>query len=504
MGPEFSGNLTCQKMYSNDTVSSQTCRVTPVRVKMLGDPEVREGGSATFRCYNAPYSPSTVTWTLTNSTGHTLDLGTCDTTRNCSSPHTPDINVTRPTDFKSYLQLGKVQRNMGSIACSYAYNGSTETDDVTLAVYSAPLVDNCLVNICRHNWSAMLSCDVTNLFSSNNIYEFQVHEYVKVLQGVKLRPADSYIFHGRRSFRDVLTAFVNGSDNEEYYKGRITYSWPISPLPVVDTHYWLLLFYAGSHHVEILSPYNVTTPNKLSHNCTHLNYLPETGVVPCVCTTDSLGSPAGRLVWLLGNITIATGDYGVNQVEFPTGRVSRQEGDVFAECQLDWIQPATALLTSHVAYGPDNVSLQIAQSHDVNNNLHLDVISHGIQMKPMASDLVQWGGLCQGQRGFMCTLTPTSAAEVDGKSVTCRVTNPANNGKNAEATVVIRLSSSQNEQGQKQFNKTAAGVGISLGIVVLIVIAVLMIALHRRGRLCKGPLYGTPARPTTVYESSKL
>ncbi|KAK7089395.1 hypothetical protein V1264_024538 [Littorina saxatilis] len=79
-------------------------------------------------------------------------------------------------------------------------------------------------------------------------------------------------------------------------------------------------------------------------------YFPETGVVPCVCTTDSLGSPAGRLVWLLGNITMATGYYGVTQLTFPSGKVSRQHDRMMATCQLDWVRPETAAITSQVIY----------------------------------------------------------------------------------------------------------------------------------------------------------
>ncbi|XP_070208029.1 uncharacterized protein [Littorina saxatilis] len=96
-------------------------------------------------------------------------------------------------------------------------------------------------------------------------------------------------------------------------------------------------------------PLNVApTPSQPTHNCSELNYIPETGVVPCVCTADYLGSPAGRLVWLLGNVTIATGDYGLTQLTFPSGHVSRQHDGMKVTCQLDWVQPINTAFTLHL------------------------------------------------------------------------------------------------------------------------------------------------------------
>ena len=58
----------------------------------------------------------------------------------------------------------------------------------------------------------------------------------------------------------------------------------------------------------------------------------------CVCTAPDLGSPAGRLLWLLGNTTLTTGDYDVTQVKLPRGAVSREDDGKVLTCRLDWAE----------------------------------------------------------------------------------------------------------------------------------------------------------------------
>lgn len=65
-------------------------------------------------------------------------------------------------------------------------------------------------------------------------------------------------------------------------------------------------------------------------------------------------------------------------------------------------------------------------------------------VKPFSSDLVQWGGLCQGQRGTVCTFT-SRGEEDNGKEVTCTVINQANNGHIVSSRAKVTVS------GREQF-----------------------------------------------------
>ncbi|XP_070182334.1 uncharacterized protein, partial [Littorina saxatilis] len=452
-----------------------------------------ENASSVITCDNAPYNTSKVTWALVTASGQTLDLGTCTDVNNCSSPHAPAFTLKRTSRYSSQLHVQNIDRNRGGqLSCSYLYNGSKEKDNATLNIFDHPTVSNCLAEVHLHNWSTVFSCDVSKAFSSAGQYEFSVSEEFMFRTHLGFTFLSGQVFDGRRSFRDVMTPYTNSSDNKGYYRGRLTFSWPLSTDQGRYTRLKVLVFYSLDHYITTNIDYtaNVTRPSQPTHNCSELNYIPETGVVPCVCTADYLGSPAGRLVWLLGNVTIATGDYGVTQLTFPSGQVSRQHDGMMVTCQLDWLQPINTEFERLVAYGPDNVTLQVIQSHDVNNGVVVHVLSHVTETKPKTSDMVQWGGLCQGQQGFTCTLTPMSVAEVDGKTVTCRVTNAANNGHSAEASVVIRLrsrqGSAQSQTKSEQLKWTSVSVGIVLGIV-LIALVVVIIIFCRRGQLNRNP-----------------
>ncbi|KAK7093307.1 hypothetical protein V1264_007085 [Littorina saxatilis] len=511
----FSGKVTCQETLTNGTVLSDTCQVNVARVSFGSTHQfdILENDTRTTYCYSSPYKPSTVTWSLTKNSGQTLDLGTCTAVGQCTSPHAPQITLQRPYDYSSRVSFQRIDRsNGGEIFCSFTYNGLTETDNVTLNVYSPATDSNCYAAVHPGNWSTSLSCDISNVFSSAGDYYISVREHIKVLGVINWRGyGDSFVSNDRISYRDMLTPYTNSTDNEVYYRGRLTYSWPLLPLQGIYTRLSVFVYSGFSVYanpVDVGYPVNITTPSQPTHNCSDLNYIPETGVVPCVCTADYLGSPAGRLVWLLGNIPIATGDYGVTQLTFPSGKVSRQHDGKMVTCQRDWVQPINTALTRFVAHGPDSVTLHVMQSNDVGNNTWFHVISHVIEMKPMKADMVQWGGECQGQQGFTCTLGPRPAAEVDGKTVTCRVTNAANNGHSAEASVVINIFGfTQSQTKRDEVNGTAVGVGIVLGIVI-IAFVVVMIILYRRGRLCNRPTQNAPTSQddddSHIYTGLKL
>ncbi|KAK7093329.1 uncharacterized protein [Littorina saxatilis] len=510
IGSELSGNLTCRETLVDGTVDSDTCELKIVRVKMFVLPEAREDGLVSFtRCYTSPYAPSTVTWTLTNSTGQTLDLGTCVDVGNCTSPLGPTVTVTKTKDY-SNLRVEGVGRNFsGTWSCLYTYNGSTEADSRTLEVFTVPLVDNCHVEIREHNWAAILTCDVTNAFSTSEMYEFRVHQSFRATTDATLGNANDFITEERQSYSDSLTSYTDTNTGKLYNRGRMIYSWHLPPTPGIYYRFKVYTYYGFSdvRSFTVNERFNVTAPSKATHNCSDLGYIPETGVVPCVCTADFLGYPTGRLVWMLGNDTIATADYGAKEVTFPSGKVSREDDGKMVTCQLDWLQPMIAKLTDSVAYGPDNVSLQVAVSYEISNNIKVNVISDVIKVEPLRWSMVQWGGLCQGQQGFTCTLTPRSAAEVDGKTVTYRVTNAANNGHSAEASVVIRLSGrlgqTQEQSQSDQYRPATIGVGVALAVVSILFVA-LVIIMCRRRHPDGDSAYGATATGSETEDSTNL
>ncbi|XP_070207660.1 uncharacterized protein [Littorina saxatilis] len=353
---EFSGTLMCQGTLANGTVISDTCELKLVRVKITSV-DVLDGDSGYVECTNYPYALSTVTWTLTTDSGQPLDLGTCTDVNNCSSPHSPNIDLTRPSNDSSRVDFERVNRTLqGQLSCSIAFAQLRYTDTRTLNVYHPATVNNCGVDISRHNWSAILSCDITDVFSSAGVYNFHMTQIV--LDGFTLKDED--VFDGRRSYRDGLTSYVSNTDNQVYYRGTLTYSWHLLPVTRLTTGF--LVYVHDGHSVSGFTSINkfitIAEPGLPTHNCGDQMYFPETGVVPCVCTIDSLGSPEGRLVWLLDNIAIATGDYGVTQLKFPSGNVSRERDGMMATCQVDWVQAMAAVNTSHVT-SSENIKLAI-------------------------------------------------------------------------------------------------------------------------------------------------
>ena len=63
-----------------------------------------------------------------------------------------------------------------------------------------------------------------------------------------------------------------------------------------------------------------------------------------------------------------------------------------------------------------------------------------LHVHPVSALLTVWGGLCQGQQGRTCTLT-NRLHELDGKNVTCTLTNQKVPGKQATVTWTQKLDS---------------------------------------------------------------
>ncbi|PVD27113.1 hypothetical protein C0Q70_12264 [Pomacea canaliculata] len=102
----------------------------------------------------------------------------------------------------------------------------------------------------------------------------------------------------------------------------------------------------GSYYVDI-KEYTVG-PSPPTTNCP-LTYVPEGGPITCMCSAKSLGTPPGRLQWLVGDDVISSGGYGVTQLQFPTNRVNRSHDGVEVTCQLDWVVKQHVTVASSVA-----------------------------------------------------------------------------------------------------------------------------------------------------------
>ncbi|XP_025103180.1 uncharacterized protein LOC112569578 [Pomacea canaliculata] len=188
-----------------------------------------------------------------------------------------------------------------------------------------------------------------------------------------------------------------------------------------------------------------------------------------MCSTVSLGSPAGRLQWLAGNDVIVSGGYGVTQLPFPTNSVNRTHDGMRVTCQVDWVVKQSVFVTDKVAYGPERVSLQV-------RSIHCLVIATCTvdDLRPFSYDMVQWGGQCQGQRGVVCTFE-----SCDAEDVTCSVTNHANNGRSVRAVEKVTVTGSV-AASDILARSVGASVGVTLGVLVLAVCLVLAVVWIRR------------------------
>ncbi|XP_076452096.1 uncharacterized protein LOC143287738 [Babylonia areolata] len=541
--------------------------------------DAREHGRKTVYCCPDD-SSNPVEWTL-KTADRTILLGTCGGYKDpCTSRHN-DTVLKREKSY-SAITLNPIQRNMiGNLSCAATIGNTTESDDVILNVYHLPTFDDCRVDIVNHNWSALWSCDVSDLFSSAGLYTLHVQEiratnesifdnsweiddlmdtewirrdifslesrepwtfFESTLGGRKGNSSGSNkaLYHGQFPIRRNLTSYIS-TDGKEYFKGRLLYSWRLSSYPANS---WTVMIHVcpgietcGLYRFRTRLP-KFSTPSKPRHNCTDLTYLPETGGSRCVCTADHLGSPAGRLMWMMGNTTLAAGQYSVSQLVLPSDTMGRNLGGKLVVCQLDWIQPEYG--EPHyvnIAYGPDSVALEVSWKYDANDDWVIVIDCQVTGLNPRTPDMVHWGGPCQGQSGFTCTLNQRET-QVQGSTVTCRVTNAVNNGHSAEASrridavfPITPVTTTEKEEdtnsdpvtttqknedtssgrvtaGEKaeSYDKLKwAGIGGAVTLVVVVVSTLLVVAvvwMYRRGHLCTGPVYESTRPKGTNRQSS--
>ncbi|XP_070206931.1 uncharacterized protein [Littorina saxatilis] len=345
---EFSGTVTCtETRETSEDSASCAFKVTRTRFQSCQDGyAVRESGAANLYCYHSGYTPSIVTWTLTTDSGVVLDLGSCSNTSSCTSPQGSNNMISPSTSYTSLnIRSAFSQRsNAGQLSCSFTHNRTTDVDTCNLEMYHAALLSNCSSEVIRGTWSFLVSCDVTKFWSSRGQYEFRVLEQFSLRKGDALVSANSYTFQGQRSFRGSLSPYTDPADSKLYYRGRLTHSRPINPVPGTYRGFTVYTYPADGHGTFTNQPLNITSPLEPRHNCTEHTDMRDTTVVPCVCSTDYLGSPEGRLVWLLGDTVMETGDYGVNELKFPSEKLTKGHNEMTARCQLDWVKPLTVSL----------------------------------------------------------------------------------------------------------------------------------------------------------------
>lgn len=69
-------------------------------------------------------------------------------------------------------------------------------------------------------------------------------------------------------------------------------------------------------------------PRSPSAMCRHIRFSASTGFEPCKCTADFMGNPPARLQWLLDDVVVAEGMYGVKELEFPTTGQASANGTI--------------------------------------------------------------------------------------------------------------------------------------------------------------------------------
>nr|KAG5703591.1 hypothetical protein BaRGS_000976 [Batillaria attramentaria] len=161
-------------------------------------------------------------------------------------------------------------------------------------------------------------------------------------------------------------------------------------------------------------------------------------------------------------------------------------------CSLDWTTGVNVTITNHVAYGPDEVIIGEMASDDVNILLNCTVLG----LNPLLPDMIQWGGLCQGQSGFTCQIT-NSAIVDDRKEVTCTVTNVHNNNHSVTANITITHYGGSKSSPRFQPEGIAVGAGGVLAVVVVVAVVVLMV-MWKRGH----HLLSCGQSPSAVYEDT--
>ncbi|XP_025101238.1 uncharacterized protein LOC112568252 [Pomacea canaliculata] len=429
------------------------------------------------RCYSSCsylYSNTTgVDWFLISRAGQSVLLATTFPWRRRS--YHPAISSESRGPTYIGITFNATREMAGTLVCSVVFgNGTTLSDNCTQDVVYPFEVEDFNVTMNLQNWSLTAVFSTQKVFSALGSYYVDIKEYTVGVNG------SSTIF-SRLPPVVSKTSLKPYTDKLLYYRGTLTVTWS---LPDRGGNYYYLGDIVPNGptdlriHPKIRGYFVISEPSPPTTNCP-LTYVPEGGPITCMCSAKSLGTPPGRLQWLVGDDVISSGGYGVTQLQFPTNRVNRSHDGVEVTCQLDWVVKQHVTVASSVAYGPRDVSIQV-----ISANCGVTATCTVDEVKPFTPDMIQWGGLCRGQQGAVCVFTSRGAVD-DGEEVTCTVINNANNGHSVTSSVVVTLtdcvSTSSIPVKDTMATSVGASVGAALGVSVLMVCLVLVIMwIHRR------------------------
>ncbi|XP_025101239.1 uncharacterized protein LOC112568253 [Pomacea canaliculata] len=460
-------------------ITYQKADGTSITCNENGMRRLRELSSSSSWCDSL--SPNTtLTWVLFPLSGTSVSLGRCDPSYSCVSLPSRVTSITRNNYWYSSISFIATREMAGTLVCLKLFsNGTTLSDNCTQDIVYPFQFDDVSVITNLQDWTLTAVFSTQKVFSAMDLYYVDIKEY-----STQMHESGQYQYFSRLPPVVSKTSFQPYTDGQTYYRGTLAVTWSF---PSKGGNY----YYTGDIvpdgptnmriHPKIRGSIKISEPSPPSTNC-RLTYVPEVGPINCQCSTTSLGTPPGRLMWLVGNDVIASGQNGVTQLQFPTNRVNRTHDGLQVTCQLDWVVKQHVVVTDNVAYGPKDVSIQVESE----NCLVMATCSVD-DIKPFTSGMMQWGGLCQGQRGAVCTFR-SRGAEDDGKEVTCTVTNPFNNGHNIKATARVTVSDCLDKMARNTMAQSVGtSVGVTVGVLVLLVCSVLVVLWICRRRATGGP-----------------
>ncbi|KAK7502535.1 hypothetical protein BaRGS_00006110 [Batillaria attramentaria] len=307
------------------------------------------------------------------------------------------------TDFGSVSGAVRMLKTV-AVVLVVLYNGGVSKG----AALVEAEVSNCSAQVLRTNWSVVGSCDVSKGNASLDFYEYSLVLY----WGTSKFLFQTVPFSGLKKF--YLNPYTNSTDGKQYLGGTVEFS---VPLPQHDgNHSMEFRIFPGYDSYMVARRYAYYRMN-LQQLLRYVSWF-------------TFGD------FSVGDTVLAAGDYGVTQLQFPSNKVDRRHDGTEIGCRVDWAVKKTVSVTKSVAYGPDDVDITYWEVVGTDGSTIFIVSCSVVAANPLTPDMVQWGGLCQGQTGFTCILT--EAPGHGGNEVTCTAVNSANNDHSARATVTIQ------------------------------------------------------------------
>ncbi|XP_025101705.1 uncharacterized protein LOC112568581 isoform X2 [Pomacea canaliculata] len=367
---------------------------------------------------------------------------------------------------------GQVKQNVsrdwaGTVVCTERLLNETEQSvNSTLDVYHNSGVSNSSFVINREDWSLTFMLNVPKVFSALGNYGVEVRclEMTSKVNVSLVSYNESSRMYNVGYFSVTLRANFTG------YKDRYKVISPYSCFSNIFLH-------PGTKHYREAQyrHYSLYIPRIRCNQ----SYIPEEGPVSCSCNGTFKYHPDARLRWMLGEKVVASGDYGVEWLPLPPEVVNRSHDRTILECEVEWLYNMRYLHWIQVAYGPDDITIKpysvLYQKYSSNETLlaaypvvsghvylppsgstQVTLVCEARNVKPLKSEMVTWGGLCDGQLGFNCKLTFKGKLD-NGKVVTCTVTNDANNNHTANTSIFLNVSGGPDTVGIQYHTTSTPG-----------------------------------------------